>query len=89
MLSASAAVVGCICGSDYTMLMGAMVMGPLAGWVIKQFDKKVEGHIPAGFEMLINNFSVGILGMLLAIRADRRCGLPCGAQPAAAGVHLY
>ena len=67
MLSASAAVVGCICGSDYTMLMGAMVMGPLAGWVIKQFDKKVEGHIPAGFEMLINNFSVGILGMLLAI----------------------
>ena len=40
MLSASAAVVGCICGSDYTMLMGAMVMGPLAGWVIKQFDKK-------------------------------------------------
>ena len=49
------------------MLMGAMVMGPLAGWVIKQFDKKVEGHIPAGFEMLINNFSIGILGMLLAI----------------------
>ena len=64
---AAIAVVGCICGSDYTMLMGAMVMGPLAGWVIKQFDKKVEGHIPAGFEMLINNFSIGILGMLLAI----------------------
>lgn len=64
---AAIAVVGCICGSDYTMLMGAMVMGPLAGWVIKQFDKKVEGHIPAGFEMLVNNFSVGILGMLLAI----------------------
>ena len=64
---AAIAVVGCICGSDYTMLMGAMVMGPLAGWVIKQFDKKVEGRIPAGFEMLVNNFSVGILGMLLAI----------------------
>lgn len=42
---AAIAVVGCICGSDYTMLMGAMVMGPLAGWVIKQFDKKMEGHI--------------------------------------------
>ena len=64
---AAIAVVGCICGSGYTMLMGAMVMGPLAGWIIKQFDKKVEGHIPAGFEMLVNNFSVGILGMLLAI----------------------
>ena len=39
---AAIAVVGCICGSDYTMLMGAMVMGPLAGWVIKQFDKPVS-----------------------------------------------
>ena len=64
---ASIAVIGCICGSDYTMLMGAMVMGPLAGWVIKQFDNRVEEHIPAGFEMLIRNFSVGILGMLLAV----------------------
>lgn len=61
------AVMGCICGSDYTMLMGAMAMGPLAGWVIKKFDKAVDGKIPAGFEMLVNNFSVGILGLLLAI----------------------
>lgn len=61
------AVVGCICGSDYTMLMGAMVMGPVAGWVIKKFDKIVDGHIPAGFEMLVNNFSVGILGLILTI----------------------
>ena len=61
------AVIGCICGSDYTMLMGAMVMGPLAGWVIKKFDDRVDDHIPAGFEMLVNNFSIGILGMLLAI----------------------
>lgn len=61
------AVIGCICGSEYTMLMGAMVMGPLAGWVIKKFDEAIDGHIPTGFEMLINNFSVGILGMILAI----------------------
>lgn len=61
------AVIGCICGSSYTMLMGAMVMGPAAGWVIKKFDKAVDGKIPAGFEMLINNFSVGILGLILAI----------------------
>lgn len=64
---ASIAVVGCICGSSYTMLMGAMVMGPLAGFVIKKFDKWMEGRIPAGFEMLVNNFSIGILGMILAI----------------------
>lgn len=61
------AVIGCICGSDYTMLMGAMVIGPLAGFVIKKFDEAVDGKIPAGFEMLVNNFSVGLLGMLLAI----------------------
>ncbi|MGN0983475.1 MAG: PTS mannitol transporter subunit IICBA [Gemmiger sp.] len=61
------AVLGCICGSDYTMLMGAMVIGPLAGLAIRTFDRRMEGHIPAGFEMLINNFSVGILGLLLTI----------------------
>ena len=47
--------------------MGAMLIGPLGGLVIKKFDQAVEGKIPAGFEMLVNNFSVGILGMLLAI----------------------
>lgn len=61
------AVVGCICGSDYTMLMGAMVMGPLAGWIIKKFDQLVDGKIPTGFEMLVNNFSVGLLGLALMI----------------------
>lgn len=62
------AVIGVIVGApDYPMLMGAMVMGPVGGWVIKKFDKAMEGHMPAGFEMLINNFSIGILGMLLAI----------------------
>ena len=62
------AVIGVICGApDYPMLMGAMIVGPLGGWVIKMFDKAVAGKIRAGFEMLVNNFSVGILGMLLAI----------------------
>ncbi|RKM59978.1 PTS mannitol transporter subunit IICBA [Butyrivibrio sp. CB08] len=59
--------IGVICGTEYTMFMGAMIAGPLAGWVIKKFDKAVEGKIPTGFEMLVNNFSVGILGLLLAI----------------------
>ena len=65
------AVMGCIAGvggfDGQPMLMGAMVMGPFAGWVIKKFDKAMDGHMPAGFEMLINNFSIGIFGMLLAI----------------------
>ncbi|MGI6011415.1 MAG: PTS mannitol transporter subunit IICBA [Ruminococcus sp.] len=62
------ATVGVIVGApDYPMLMGSMIMGPLAGFVIKKFDKAMEGRMPAGFEMLINNFSVGIFGMLMAI----------------------
>ena len=61
------ATLGVIVGTEYTMFMGAMLMGPFAGWVIKQFDKAVDGKIKSGFEMLVNNFSVGILGMLLAI----------------------
>lgn len=61
-------VIGVIAGApDYPMLMGAMIMGPLAGWVIKKFDQAMDGHMPAGFEMLINNFSIGIIGMLLSI----------------------
>ena len=64
------AVMGCIAGVGGTegqpMLMGAMIIGPLAGWVIKKFDAAMDDHMPAGFEMLINNFSVGILGMILA-----------------------
>ena len=52
------ATIGVIVGApDYPMLMGAMVMGPLAGFVIKKFDQAMDGRMPAGFEMLINNFS--------------------------------
>ena len=62
------ATIGVIVGApDYPMLMGAMVMGPWAGFVIKKFDQAMDGRMPAGFEMLINNFSIGIFGMLLAI----------------------
>nr|WP_304363188.1 PTS mannitol transporter subunit IICBA [Gilliamella apicola] len=60
---------GVIVGSDIPMFLGAMIVGPLAGWVIKQFDKAVDGKIKSGFEMLVNNFSAGIIGMLLALLA--------------------
>ncbi|MDE7245292.1 MAG: PTS mannitol transporter subunit IICBA [Oscillospiraceae bacterium] len=63
------ATLGAIASTDSTMFIGAMICGPLGGWAIKKFDEKMEGHIPAGFEMVINNFSVGILGGLLAILA--------------------
>ncbi len=67
-IAGAIAVIGCIAGApDTTMLMGAMVMGPFAGWVIKMFDRFMEGRTPAGFEMLVDNFSVGIIGMVLSM----------------------
>lgn len=62
------AVIGAIMSNtSIIMLMAAMILGPLAGFCIKKFDQVMEGHMPAGFEMLINNFSAGIIGMLLAM----------------------
>jgi PTS system mannitol-specific IIC component len=65
---AAVATVGVIqSDTSVTMLMGAMIMGPLAGWLTKKMDALFEGHIKPGFEMLVNNFDLGILAMLLAI----------------------
>ncbi len=64
---ATIATVGVIVGTNIPMFLGAMIMGPLAAWITKQMDKLWEGKIRPGFEMLVNNFSAGILGMLLAI----------------------
>lgn len=60
---------GLIAGSDIPMLMGAMIAGPFGGLAIKHFDAAVAGRIKSGFEMLVNNFSAGIIGMLGAILA--------------------
>ena len=61
------AAVGVIVGSDIPMFIGAMIMGPLAGYANRRFDRLVEGRVKAGFEMLVSNFSIGILGMLLPV----------------------
>ena len=61
------ATMGVVIGSSIPMFIGAMMMGPLGGWCIKKFDEKIDGKVKDGFEMLINNFSIGIIGMLLAI----------------------
>ncbi len=61
------ATIGVIVGSDIPMFLGALIMGPLGGYVIKQFDRLVEGRVRQGFEMLVSTFSAGILGGSLAI----------------------
>ncbi|MEG6586350.1 PTS mannitol transporter subunit IICBA [Dendrosporobacter sp. 1207_IL3150] len=61
------ATMGVVVGVDIPMFIGAMIMGPLGGFVIKHFDEWIEGKIPTGFEMLVNNFSAGIIGAAVAL----------------------
>ncbi|SDI91115.1 PTS mannitol-specific transporter subunit IIBC [Natribacillus halophilus] len=61
------AAMGVIVAADIPMFIGAMVMGPLGGYVIKKFDQAIEDKTPTGFEMLVNNFSAGIIGAILAL----------------------
>ncbi|WP_174848301.1 PTS mannitol transporter subunit IICBA [Yersinia artesiana] len=81
---------GVIVGADMPMFLGAMIVGPLGGWAIKHFDRWVEGKIKSGFEMLVNNFSAGIIGMLLAILAFMAIGplVEVLSQVLAKGVHI-
>ncbi len=61
------ATMGVIAGTDIPMFMGAMAMGPLGGWSMKRLDALWSDKIRPGFEMLVNNFSAGIWGMILAV----------------------
>lgn len=81
---------GVIVGTDIPMFLGAMIVGPLGGWTIKRFDRMVDGKIKSGFEMLVNNFSAGIIGMLLAILSFLAIGplVEVFSQVLASGVNL-
>lgn len=68
------ATLGSIVESDVPMFIGAMIMGPLGGWCMKKFDSLSQTKIKSGFEMIYNNFSAGIIGMLLAILAEAVVG---------------
>ena len=61
------ATMGVIVGTDIPMMLGAMIMGPLGGFTIKKFDQYFQHRIKAGFEMLVNNFSAGLIGFALAL----------------------
>ena len=81
----AAATMGVIVGAGIPMFLGAMIMGPLAAWLMKLFDDRVESRIPIGFEMLVNNFSAGILATILAIVGFYVIGPVVGAFSNAAG----
>ena len=63
------ATIGVIVGSDIPMFLGAMIMGPLGGYLIKKIDQLFKDRIRSGFEMLVNNFTAGILGAILVVIA--------------------
>jgi PTS system mannitol-specific IIC component len=54
-------------GAANAQFLGAMIVGPCAALLIKQFDKYTRDRIASGFEMLVENFSAGILGAAFCI----------------------
>ena len=58
---------GVIIGADISMLLGAMIIAPLSAWLLKKLDAVVEPLIPVGFELLIGNLTVALLGAVIAI----------------------
>lgn len=65
---------GVIAGTTVPMFIGAMVVGPFGAWVIKRFDQAVQPKIRPGFEMLVNNFSAGLLGFALMLLSFKIVG---------------
>ncbi|MFC0471413.1 PTS mannitol transporter subunit IICB [Halalkalibacter kiskunsagensis] len=63
------ATMGVIVGADIPMFLGAMIMGPLGGWLIKKVDQFIQPKVRQGFEMLVNNFTAGILAGILTLAA--------------------
>lgn len=68
------ATMGVIVGAEIPMFLGAMIMGPLGGYLMKKIDQLFQHKIRTGFEMLCNNFSAGILTAILAGIAVRIIG---------------
>jgi PTS system mannitol-specific IIC component len=66
-VAGAVATMGLVVGADIPMFLGAMIIGPLAALVVKSFDRLVEGRIKTGFEMLVGNFSLGILAGGMAL----------------------
>lgn len=56
-----------VVSTNIPMILGAMILGPLTAWIVKKFDAWVQPHIKTGFEMLVNNFSGGIIAGLMLI----------------------
>jgi PTS system mannitol-specific IIC component len=79
------ATVGAIVGSSVPQFLGGMIMGPISAWLLKKLDEALEPRIPIGFELLVNNFALGILGAILCLLAELAVGPFVGAISGVAG----
>jgi PTS system mannitol-specific IIC component len=79
------ATMGVVIGTDIPMFLGAMIIGPLAAYILKVIDGVVQQRTRAGFEMLVDNFSSGILGVVRAILGFLAIGPVVNALADAAG----
>jgi PTS system mannitol-specific IIC component len=61
------ATMGVVVGTDIPMFLGAMIIGPTSAFLLKQIDGVIQQRTRAGFEMLVDNFSAGILGVVMAL----------------------
>ena len=68
------ATMGTIVGSEIPQFLGGMIAGPIAAQVLKRIDAALEPRVPIGFELLINNFALGISGLVLTMLAQVAIG---------------
>jgi PTS system mannitol-specific IIC component len=73
-VAATIGTIGLVIGAPIPMFLGAMIMGPLSAWIIKKWDGMVAHRIRPGFEMVVNNFSLGIIGFFLALLSYKLIG---------------
>ena len=68
------ATMGVVVGSSIPQFLGAMIMGPSAAWLLKKLDDVLAPRVPVGFELLVNNFALGILGLIITLFAQTAIG---------------
>ena len=61
------ATMGCIIATDITMFIGAMIVAPLAAWLLKEVDVRLSPHFPVGFEILFESLLSAVIGVAVAL----------------------
>ena len=61
------ATIGVVVGAGVPMFFGAMIAGPLAAFILRGIDRWTESRTRVGFEMLVDNFTAGIVGGATAL----------------------